>query len=187
MIVVRSDRVFRDEVPVRSVASLHIVGTGAARNAFDLGDTGRAYRPTNGTILLEDPVEDVVVVAERRRPTEHEAARRAAVEEVVFAVAPQEIAGLSARTDTPRPDVAAACRGCRRRRRRCTTRCQGSLCRAASASSQDPSSVQLAAVEERAVIPRLAGDPCPGRTSPRRNPGTTPSGASSRPCTGLLK
>ena len=53
MVVVRGDRVLRDEVPIRSVASLYIVGTGAARNALDLGDTGRAYRATNGTILLE--------------------------------------------------------------------------------------------------------------------------------------
>src|SRR5260370_30245020 len=74
MVVVYGDGMVGDEAPVCGVM-VAIAGVVAGRNGFHLVDTGGPDRDPDSAVLLERPIEDVIIVAHSSYPTKYQFAR----------------------------------------------------------------------------------------------------------------
>ena len=93
MIVVYPDRVVGDEVAVAAVLAIVIFGGRAAANRLHFDRTRRTHTDPDAPVLLEGPIESVIVVTEGHDHTQNQIAAAAAVSVIsAGGVPPGEIA-----------------------------------------------------------------------------------------------
>ena len=97
VVVIHRNGIWSDERAegglVHSAASIVHRGNRGLVDALRLDDAGCADCDANRSILLEDPVHDVVIVADDGSLQQHRFSARLSVDGIVFEVAPRRVAG----------------------------------------------------------------------------------------------